>query len=215
MGRFTFATVLVVGVWLMASGTAGAWPGTSDKDTEPALAAPDAAARESVANRERAERDKTMRDWQAKLSDSRWELEVVVSGAGRPAVVQSDVLTFKNGSVGSDVLAKADYERASFSLYPPTEQSIGWEAMQRKKEEKGAQETAIWRGEVTGETMQGTLVKQSKRGDEEATTQVFSFTGRRMATAPEPTPAAAQSEAPAAAPAHEVPAVAPKGSGSS
>ena len=215
MGRFTLVIALGVGAWLIASGTAGAWPGKSDKDTEAAPAAPDAAARESAANPERAERNKAMRDWQAKLSDSRWELEVVVSGAGRPAVVQSDILTFKNGSVGSDVLAKADYERASFSLYPPTEQSIGWEAMQRKKGEKGVQETAIWRGEVTGEAMQGTLVKQSKRGDEEATTQVFSFTGRRMATAPEPAPAAAQSEPPDAVPAPEVPAVAPKGSGSS
>ena len=214
MGRFTLVITLGVGAWLIASGTAAAWPGKSDKDAEEAPAAPGAAAKESAASRQRDELNKTMRDWQAKLSDSRWELEVVVSGAGRPAVVQSDVLTFNNGSVGSDVLAKAGFERASFSLYPPTEQSIGWEAMQRKKGEKGVEETAIWRGEVTGDAMQGTLMKRRTVGEEDRVEQ-FSFTGRLMAPAPKPTPQAAQSQPPAAAPAPEVPAAAPKGPGSS
>jgi hypothetical protein len=203
MSRITFVVAAGIGVGLLASGTAAAWPGKSDKDTE----TDPAAAQQRAAEQERAQREqiaKTMREWQAKLSDSRWELEVVVSKGGPAQVVEADVLTFKSGSVNSDVLAKAGHKPASFSLYPPTEESVAWEAMQ-SKEEQGVTETVIWRGEVTGETMQGTLVKKRAKGDKE-TVDTLSFSGRRMADAPAPTPAAAQPESPSAAPAPDAPA---------
>ena len=134
-------------------------------------------------------REKMMQDWQTKLSGTKWELEVVVSGRGQPKVVQSDVLTFERGALVSDTLAKAGFDRAEYSLYPPTEQSIEWEAMQHK-EEKGTQETAIWRGEFTGDAIQGNLTKRRKKGDKE-TVEHFSFTGHRVvAPAPAPPPEA-------------------------
>jgi hypothetical protein len=172
-----------------------------------------AASPASAADRERAAREKMMRDWQAKLSDSRWELEVVVSKGGPATVVQPDVLTFERGTINSDTLAKAGYKRAPYSLYPPTEQSVGWEAMQRK-EEQGVTETVIWRGEVIGQAMQGTLIKKRTKGEEE-TVETLSFTGRRMVAAPEPVLPPAQAEPTSPAPASEAPAAAPEGSRSS
>ena len=178
MIRFTFLMTLGLGVWLVACSTGSAKERQGGVQV-PASPAVDPAV--AAAERARAAQAKAMREWQAKLSDSRWDLEVVVSGTGRPAVVESDVLTFEHGTVSSDVLHKAGYERAGFSLYPPTERSIAWEAMQRKTE-KGVEETAIWRAEVTGETMQGTLTKQRTDGADNRVQQ-FSFTGRLM-TAP-------------------------------
>ena len=200
MRRFLL-TIPLVGLVFMASGSAGAWPGKSEKKVEkkieaaPAVAptkaaAPvkadvpvKAAAPAGAVDPLRAERERVMRDWQASLGSSRWDLEVTLS-SGRPPVVQSDVLTFQHGTMSSDTLTKAGYGRAPYSLYPPEEKSIAWEAMQRK-EKDGAMETAIWRGEVTGETMQGTLFKRITKGDKE-TVETFSFTGRRVADAPEP-----------------------------
>lgn len=207
MGRFILTLASAVGVWLIACSAAGAWPGKSDKNAEATPAAP-SAAQESANSLERAEREKAMRDWQAKLSGSRWELEVVVSKGGPATVVQPDVLTFERGTISSDTLAKAGYEHAPYSLYPPTKESIAWEAMQHK-EEKGIQEAVIWRGEVTGETMQGTLIKKRTKGEEE-TVETLSFTGRRMAAAPEPTPPAAQTAPSSAAPAQTAPAATPE-----
>ena len=193
MTRCVFAMALGVGVWLTACATGSAEQPKQADNAEVGAADTASAARQAL-----AEREKARRDWQAKLSGSRWELEVVVSGQGQPQVVESDVLTFDGGTVGSDVLAKAGYKRASYSLYPPAAQSVAWEAMQmQSREEKDVQEAAIWRGEVTGEAMQGTLIKKRTQGEKE-TMETFSFTGRRMAPAPEPTSPAAQSEPPAA-----------------
>jgi hypothetical protein len=140
----------------------------------------------SPANREAVEKAKAMQEWQAKLMGSKWELEVVVSPTGQPQVVESDVLTFDQASVGSEVLAKAGFERGSFSLYPPEGQSISWEAMQRKAGKDG-EETAIWRAEVTGEAMRGSLLKRRPGKDgADGKMDQFTFTGKKMASAPEP-----------------------------
>jgi hypothetical protein len=102
-------------------------------------------------------------------------------------------LSFDRTTMGSDVLAKAGYGRGMYALYPPSEQSIGWEAMQRT--DKG-DEQAIWRGELTGAKIEGTLMKYVKKGQGDPAMQQFSFTGTRMADAP-PEPAPEAAEAPA------------------
>ena len=192
MARIMRAIVVGVGVSLIACSA-----GNAEPKKNPGAAQADAA---SAAQLELAAREKARREWQTKLSGSRWDLEVTVSAPGRPQVVESDVLTFERGTVGSDTLDKAGYARAGYSLYPPTEESVGWEAMQ-SKQNKDVQEAAIWRGEVTGETMQGMLIK--KRTDRQGNhTEQFSFTGKRMAPAPaESAEPAAASQTPSAAPA--------------
>ena len=192
MGRIGLSFVLALGVSLSVCGMASAWPGKDDKEKKQ-----DAAPGASAAA-DRAARDKAMREWQSKLGNSRWELEVVVSSGGPATVVQSDVLKFQHGSMQSETLAKAGYEPTSFALYPPTATSVEWEAMQRKTKD-GAEETAIWRGEVTGERIRGTLTQRIVRGDKEDT-KLFSFTGKPMAPEPEPVPAPVVESAPPVAP---------------
>lgn len=121
-----------------------------------------------------------MQEWKLKLMNSRWDLEVVVSPPGGPRVVESDTLTFDDRSLSSSVLDKAGFDRAEFSLYPPEGESISFEAMQRKAGKNG-EDTAIWRAEVTGETLRGTLIRRSAEGKVDN----FSFTGKRLAAAPE------------------------------
>ena len=187
MNRVVIAIVMSAGVCL-AAGSAGAeeqaWWAKGAKGGEAKPAAPAAAATNTAA----IELARAMQEWQAKLAGSRWELEVVVSGPGQPRVVEADVLSFDQGSVGSEVLSKAGFEPASFSLYPPEGQSISWEAMQRKTGKDG-EESAIWRGEVTGEKMQGTMLRRHPgKGGAEGRMDQFAFTGRKMAPAPVPVP---------------------------
>ena len=75
MTRFVFAIALGVGVWLTACGTGSAEQPKKANNAEVGAADTASAARQAL-----AEREKARRDWQAKLSGSRWELEVVVSG---------------------------------------------------------------------------------------------------------------------------------------
>lgn len=212
MGRFILTLASAVGVWLIACSAAGAWPGKSDKNAEAAPAAP-SAAQESANSLERAEREKAIQTWQAKLAGTQWELQLTPMG-GQPGKPETDVLTFSRGTVGSEKLLKTGYPYSNnYALYSPTDQSIAWETMQLK-EGSNEQDMVIWRGEVIGETMQGTLTKRRTDGKENRVEQ-FSFTGRKIAPAPEPTPPAAQSEPPTAVPAPEVPAAAPERPGSS
>lgn len=172
MNRVALAMTLGCGVWLIASSVESA------EDPKGAKAAPPAAppaAQTGGLSREVIEREKAIKEWRTKLSGTKWELEVVVSGNALPKVVEADVLTFDRSTVGSDTLRKAGFEDASYALYPPTEQSVEWEAMQRR-EEKGSEELAIWRGEVMKDTIRGTLTRQRKKGDKE-TTENFSFAG--------------------------------------
>jgi hypothetical protein len=198
MRHFTQAIPLVVGLLFVAAGDAGAvWPKKGDDTVDAKPAA------QERAERERAAKDKAMKDWQAAMADSRWELEVKLSSGG-PAVVQSDVLTFDRGRMNSETLAKAGFSKAEYSLYPPTEQSVAWESMQQKNAD-GVTESAIWRGEVTGDQMQGVIVKKRVKGDQE-TVENFSFTGRRIAAAPKPAePAPAPTDASQAGPAVDAP----------
>jgi hypothetical protein len=191
MIRYARVAAVGLGMCLIAAGGAeGAW---GDKPKQKPQAAPPVVDPAAAAAERGKEQARIMREWQQKLEGSRWELEVLVSKPGQPAVVESDVLTFKGGSIGSEVLAKAGYDRASYSLYPPTGDTIGWEAMQRMSKD-GAEETAIWRAEVSGGAMQGMLMRKRVKGDQE-TVDNFSFTGKKAAApAPEPPPAPAAEE---------------------
>jgi hypothetical protein len=212
MGRFTLTIVLGVGVWLLACSAGSAEERKKAKSGE---AKPDAAAADqaSAAERELAEREKAIQTWRAKLAGTQWELQLTPMG-GQPGKPETDVLTFSRGAVGSEKLLKTGYPYSNnYALYSPTDQSIAWETMQLK-EGSNEQDMVIWRGEVIGETMQGTLTKRRTDGKENRVEQ-FSFTGRKIAPAPESTPPAAQSEPPTAVPAPEVPAAAPERSGGS
>jgi hypothetical protein len=179
----------------MAGWTAdAAWPGKSDKDKEEQRGE-SSPAQINRAEQGRAAKDKAMRESQAAMADSRWEIEVKLSSSGQ-AVVQPDVITFERGMMNSETLEKSGFSRGEYSLYPPQAQSIAWEAMQRK-EADGVSESAIWRGEVTGETMQGTIIKKRSKGDQE-TAENFTFSGKRVAAAPKPVEPATAAPAPAA-----------------
>jgi hypothetical protein len=165
---------------------------------EPTSASPASSTQADAASRELSEREKALQDWRAKLAGTRWELKMTSTGGsgGQP---ETDVLEFGQTTLGSDNLLKTGFPHSdNYALYSPTDQSVAWEAMQ-VKEEKGTHDMAIWRGEVTGETMQGTLVKQRKRGDKE-TTEQLSFTGRQLEAVPEPTQPAVGESIPAGSP---------------
>ena len=196
MQRQMMSGFLGVGLGLIVMWTASAAEeGAPPAPTSSAKAGP--VSPELSKKREEAlEREKVLRDWRAKLAGSRWELQLTPSGAGGAA--KTDVLSLTQRTIGSENLSKAGYPDAdNYSLYSPTEQSVSWETMQTM-EEKGANYMAIWRGEVTGDTMQGTLFTRKQRGDKE-TTEQFAFTGHKLVPTP-PTPAPTPEAAPVAAP---------------
>jgi hypothetical protein len=162
---------------------------------EPTAASPASSAQADAAARETAKREKALQEWRAKLTGTRWELQLTPTGAqgGAP---ETDVLTFSERTIGSENLVKQGYAVAdTYALYSPTERSVAWEAMQ-VKEEQGTRYTAIWRGEAIGETMQGTLLKQRSLGDANLIEQL-SWTGRLLAPAPEAAQPPAGESAPA------------------
>lgn len=202
MGRWTLVVVVVgLGVSLTACSAEGAKERESDEQT------PAASISEHVVeiSPEVVEREKAKKAWRVKLTGSEWDLELTPmrGKAGKP---DTDVLTFSQTSVGSKKLLKAGYsDSSSYALHSPTDKSIAWEAMQLKDE----QDMAIWRGEVVGKTMQGTLTKQRNLGDANLVEQ-FSFTGRRLGPEPEVTPPEAETEPPSTAPSVEMPVQAPE-----
>lgn len=185
MNRFALAVVLGFGVWLTA--------GSAGSAEEPKGASPAAAAVQKGAalSREVIEREKAIQTWRDTLNGSKWNVEITVSSRSPVAVVEPDVLTFDRRTMNSETLAKAGYPPASYSLYPPTESSVEWEAM-HSHTDKGVEETSIWRGQFNGKTVQGTLSRSRKKGDKE-TTDTLSFKGQLVESAPaaEPVPAAA------------------------
>ena len=196
MQRQMMSGFLGVGLGLIVMWTASAAEeGAPPAPTSSAKAGP--VSPELSKKREEAlEREKVLRDWRAKLAGTRWELQLTPSGAGGEA--KTDVLSLTQRTIESENLSEAGYPNAdNYSLYSPTEQSISWETMQSMEDKKG-QHTAIWRGEVTGETMQGTLFTRTQRGEKE-TTEQFSFTGHKLVQTP-PAPAPAPEAAPTTAP---------------
>lgn len=208
MDHVPLIAVVGCGVWLIGCNAANA------KDNKSAEKTPAAPAVEQTGriSPEVAEREKVVREWRAKLSGTQWDLQLTLMG-GQPGKPETDVLTFGQRTVGSEKLLKAGYPHSdNYTLYAPTEESIAWETMQLK-DGSDERDMVIWRGEIVGDTIQGTLTKQRNVGDANLVEQ-FSFTGRLVEPAPERVPPAAQGEAPSAAPASEAPA-APQQSGGS
>lgn len=208
MRRHIVTGVLGVSVGLIVTTTAcgkekPALPEAKKASAQPAAASPKgAAAPDDAAEQERAKREKALQEWRAKLTGSKWELQLTPTGvpSGAP---ETDALAFTQRTVGSDAMRAAGFtDSDNYALHSATEQSVAWEAMQ-VKEEKGAKYMAIWRAEVTDQTMQGMLFTRETRGEKE-TTEQFSFTGRRLAaateTAPEAAPPAVEPGAPPASP---------------
>lgn len=213
MDRVAAIMVVGSGVWLLACSLGEAKARQSKRTEEAsAMSAVEQAVRLSP---EVVAREKATREWRDKLADTQWELELVLSGGAQPAVVQSDVLTFGRQAVGSEALRKTGYpDSQSYSLYAPTEESISWEAMQLKDGTDG-QDVVIWRGEVIGEAIQGTVTKQRSRGEGETNlTEQFSFTGHKVVpAASEAAVPEAPSERSAAVPAPEASGANPAVSG--
>jgi hypothetical protein len=183
MQRIIMNGVLVAGIGSLLLGGIASAEEQAATSAAPAAEAPAASpsvgSRHPVAlSREVIDREEAIVKWRERLGGSRWDL-TLRSGGERPGQAMTeerDVLTFDRRKVGSDILGKAGHEPAEYSLYGPSEKIVSWEAMERK-DEKGAQETLVWRGEINGETMQGTLMKRIAKGAKE-TVQNFSFTGR-------------------------------------
>ncbi|MBI2495937.1 MAG: hypothetical protein HYY58_05600 [Candidatus Omnitrophica bacterium] len=191
-GLLGMGLALIVGWTAAAAAEKGASPkAKKSQAAESASASPAGSAQADAAAREIAEREKKLRDWRAKLAGTRWELELVLSGQGQPAVVQSDVLMFGQRSVGTEGLLKAGYlDSNNYALYSPTEESVAWEAMQLK-DGQDEQDMVIWRGEIIGDAMQGTVTKQRPDKKKELVTEHLSFTGRLVKPVPEAAPPAA------------------------
>ena len=191
MNRYAVIVVLGLGTCLVGSAIGQA----EDKGAPPAAAAMQKGA---PLSKEVIEREKAIVKWREKLKGSKWNIEVTVSGNAPVVVVEPDVLSFNRKTMSSETLGKSGYPSATYSLYPPTETSVEWEAM-HSHEDKGVAETSIWRGEFRDKTVQGTLSRSRKKGDKE-TMDSFPFKGTLVEAAP-PAPVAPPVPAESAAPA--------------
>lgn len=122
-------------------------------------------------------KEQLVQTWQQKLQGA-WSLELRPPTAeqGSP---QQDTLTFDGRRVVSGMLTQEGYGGSNFSLAPQDDQTASWETMQMNP----GGDIALWRGELTGQSMSGMLSRQPAQG--EAVT--WSFTATK---AHEPSPAA-------------------------
>lgn len=119
--------------------------------------------------------------WAGKL-DGAWSLELrpATPGQGEP---KSDTLTFSGRRMESDMLMQEGAGGSNFTLTPQDEQVAVWETMQITP--KG--DRLLWRGEVRGGSMSGTLIRQAPEGAGEPST--WSFSGTKAVPVPsEPAP---------------------------
>ena len=125
----------------------------------------------------------TQEDVRTQLNGSYWELTVIpVSAGADKSKTQKDALNFDKTKVTSEFLTKAGYPGSNYSVVIGSDGIAVWETMQTKEGEG----VAFWRGELSGETMQGMLSKQPLQGSAED----YAFTAKRTLQA------AAQSAAP-------------------
>jgi hypothetical protein len=182
---------VIVAIGLIV-GAGGAW---AEENSAPAAASGRTAVSPSFF--EPTELEKAVADWRRKLAGTRWEVTLTPSGAAEGGAAQSDVFVFERRVAGFQGLEKEGYPSADYSLLSPTDASVSWEGMQRRE---GHEDTdfVTWYGKVTGEALEGKLIKQSKKGKQNVVER-FSFAGR-LAT-PEASPSTETApDAPAAVP---------------
>ena len=102
----------------------------------------------------------------AQLNAQAWTIKLVQQGAKKPKS-EADVLTFSGQGVVSQFLSAKGFGGSQFSLSIQDDGSAVWETVQRTENE----DTALWRGELRGNVLTGTLSIRYKSGMGE----VYSF----------------------------------------
>ena len=141
---------------------------------EEATAAPAASAQDELTRRQEA-----LKAWQEKLTGTMWALEVRArQGSGKTT---QDTLTLKDDELISEAFSKAGFHSSSYTVTPLDDGAATVETMQMHPDG----DKAFWRAEVRGETIQGVIVKHSKKGAAEELT----FVGKPAQTSSAPAPA--------------------------
>ena len=139
-------------------------PASSSPDDQTILSADEASPSVSLAF--------SLTDLLGRLNGSRWMVELhPLFGRDDDAPAQ-DLLTFDQQLVTSQLLAHDDFQPARFTVTMTEEAAPVWEAMQSS----ATAGIAIWRGELHGEEMRGTVSKQPLEG----TSQDYQFVGHQL-----------------------------------
>ena len=121
----------------------------------------------------------------AKLNGSRWAIELRPMVGNEPAAPTADLISFEAGIIRSEDLSKRGYGPSPFTVSVADSGVAVWETMQTNQHDG----VVLWRGELHGEKMLGSLSKYPLEGYSED----YVFEGS-------PAPAQAQAEGPTASP---------------
>lgn len=92
-----------------------------------------------------------------KLTGQKWTIYLYVSGS-RVSSYETDTLTFAGGGVSSDNLTLKQFSGSNYSLSVQDDGAAVWETVQRNPDN----DIAMWRGELRGEMLVGTMTLRSQ-----------------------------------------------------
>ena len=96
------------------------------------------------------------------LNSKIWVISLIKEGTTKP-IAERDVLKFDNGVLTSENLVSKGFGGSKISLVVGPDLSIGWETVQKSKDGS----IAMWKGELKGETIFGSLnIISQKYGSE-------------------------------------------------
>lgn len=92
----------------------------------------------------------------SRLAGTAWDVQVIRTDSTGAKAVVNDELTFSMAKVASSLLTAQGFEPSNYSLSLEPDGKVLWETMQTGR----AGEIVCWRGEWSGERMQGVMTRQ-------------------------------------------------------
>lgn len=178
---------------------------TAAPDAAKAVAAPKQTAKapevNPAAEKAAAEKKKKVKEAEAKLDKTMWEIDVTEVTENGQGKTFKDTLRFRGGRVTSDALAPDGFSASNFSLRIKGDKTLIWETMQ-SSEKNGI---AFWRGDMTVDAA-GPMRGAISRHIDDKTVKDYAFVSVKKDVLPDEAP----QSVPAAVPAAEPPVVAPQ-----